>query len=66
MMRWDGDSKNNKHFASITEVHRTTGYICTLSIEDVLKSVLMATLKDSKNPSLHASYYKVLDDLDDI
>jgi hypothetical protein len=67
MMRWDGDSKNdvNKHFASITEVHRTTGYISTLSIEDVLKSVLMTILKASKNPSLHAAYYKVLDDLDD-
>ena len=67
MIRWDGDSKNdvNKHFVSITEVQRTTGYISTLSIEDVLKSVLMATLKDSKNQSLHAAYYKVLDDLDD-
>ena len=53
-MRWDGESKSavNRHFASITELHRTTGYIGNLSIEDVLKSVLMATLKASTDPSL--------------
>jgi hypothetical protein len=48
MIRWDGDSKGvvNKHFASVTELHRTMGYIGNLSIEDVLKSVLMATNDD--------------------
>jgi hypothetical protein len=67
MMRWDGDSKRavNLHFASVTELHRTMVYIGTLSIEDVLKSVLMATLKASTNSSLRAAYHKVLDDLDD-
>jgi hypothetical protein len=67
MMRWDGDSKDavNLHFASVTELHRTMGYISNLSIEDVLKSVLMATLKASTNPSLRDAYHKVLDDLDD-
>jgi hypothetical protein len=40
------------------------GYIGNLSIEDVLKSVLMATLKASNNSFLRA-YHKVLDDLDD-
>ena len=66
MMRWDGDSKGavNSHFASVTELHRTMGYIGNLSIEDVLKSVLIATLKASTNSSLRASYHKVLDDLD--
>jgi hypothetical protein len=51
MMRWDGDSKGavNRHFASVTELHHTMGYIGNLSIEDVLKSVLMATLKASTN-----------------
>jgi hypothetical protein len=46
-LRWDGDSKGdvNHHFASVTELHRTMGYIGNLSIEDVLKSVLIATLK---------------------
>ena len=67
MMHWDGDSKGavNKHFASVTELHRTMGYIGNLSIEDVLKSVLMATLKASNNRSLRDAYHKVLDDLDD-
>jgi hypothetical protein len=39
------------------------GYIGTLSLEDVLKSVLMATLKASTNSSLHAAYH-ILDDLE--
>jgi hypothetical protein len=69
MMRWDGDSKGavNRHFASVTvsELHRTMGYIGNLSIENVLKSVLMATLKASTNRSLRDAYHKVLDDLDD-
>jgi hypothetical protein len=67
MMRWDGDSKGavNRHFASVSELHRTMGYIGNLSIEDVLKSVLMATLKASTNLSLRDAYHKVLDDLDD-
>jgi len=71
MMRWDGDSKRvvNHHFASVTEIHRTMGYIGNLSIEDVLKSVLMTTLKASTNTSLRASCHKddkvILDDLDD-
>jgi hypothetical protein len=67
MMPWDGDSKGavNRHFASVTKLHRTMGYIGNLSIEDVLKSVLMATLKASTNRSLRDTYHKVLDDLDD-
>jgi hypothetical protein len=67
MMRWDGDSKGavNKHFASVTELHHTMGYIGNFSIEDVLKSVLMATLKASNNRFLRDAYHKVLDDLDD-
>ena len=67
MIRWDGDSKGavNRHFASVTDLHRTMGYIGNLSIEDVLKSVLMATLKASTNRSLRDAYHKVLDDLDD-
>ena len=67
MMQWDDDSKVtvNRHFASVTELHSTMGYIGNLSIEDVLKSVLMATLKASTNCSLRDAYHKVLDDLDD-
>jgi hypothetical protein len=53
------DSKDavNRHFASVTELHRTMGYIGNLSIEDVLKSVLMATLKASTNRSLRDAYH---------
>jgi len=68
MIRWDGDSKSavNHHFASVTELHHTMGYIGNLSIEDVLKSVLMSTLKASTNTSLRAAYHTtLLDDLDD-
>ena len=67
MIRWDGDSEGavNRHFASVTELHGTMGYIGNLSIEDVLKSVLMATLKISTNCFLHDAYHKVLDDLHD-
>ena len=67
MIRWDGDSKCaiNLHFDLVTELHRTMGYIGTLSIEDVLKSVLLATLKDSPYSSLRTAYHKVLDALDD-
>ena len=62
MMRLDGDSKGavNRHFASVTELHRTMGYIGNLSIDkDVLKSVLMATLKAPTNRSLRDVYHKV-------
>lgn len=67
MMKWDGDSKAdvNHHFASVNELYRTMHYIGNLSIEDVLKSVLMATLKASKQSSLRDAYHKVLDALDD-
>jgi hypothetical protein len=67
MIQWDGDSKGtvNCHFSFITELYRTMGHISTLSTEDVLKSVLMATLKASTNLSLSDAYHKVLDDLDD-
>ena len=34
------------------------GYIGNLSIEDILKSVLMATLKSSNNRSLRDAYHK--------
>jgi len=67
MMYWDGDSKSsvNHHFASVSETWHTMGYIGTLSIEDVLQSVLMGTLKSSSNTALRDAYHRVLDDLDD-
>jgi hypothetical protein len=47
MILWDSESKHdvNPHFGNITELSSTTGYIGRLSIQDVLKSVLMDTLR---------------------
>ena len=57
MMRWDGDTTRaiNLHFSSITELHHTLNFIGDLSMEDVLQSVLLATLRASPNASLRAS-----------
>jgi hypothetical protein len=66
MMRWDGDNTRaiNLHFSSITELHHTISFIGDLSMEDVLQSVLLATLRASPNASLRATYHTVLDALD--
>ena len=67
MMRWDGDSKHdvNIHFGKVNETRHALGYLDNLSIDDVLKSVLMATLKASANSTLRDVYHKILDNLDD-
>ena len=67
MMRWDGDTTRaiNLHFSSITELHHNLSFIGDLSMEDVLQSVLLATLRASPNASLRAAYHTVLDALDD-
>ena len=46
MMKWDGDSKRavNTHFGKVNETRQALGYLDALTIDDVLKSVLMATL----------------------
>ena len=61
-MGWRHQARNQSSFRL---GHRTSPHHGTLSIEDVLKSVLLATLKDSPNSSLRAAYHKVLDALDD-
>jgi len=45
---------DHKHMQTVL---LTMGYIGNLSIEDVLKSVLMATLKASTNRSLRDAYH---------
>jgi hypothetical protein len=67
MMRWEGDSPRavNLHFNSIVELHHTLAFIGDLSVEDVLQSVLLATLRASPNASLRAAYHRVIDALDD-
>jgi hypothetical protein len=49
MMKWDGDSKQavNIHFGKVNETRQSLGYLDALTIHDVLKSVLRATLKAS-------------------
>jgi len=67
LMRWDVGTTRaiNLHFSSITELHHTLNFICELSMEDVLQSVLLATLRASPNASLRAAYHTVLDALDE-
>jgi hypothetical protein len=66
-MRWDGDTTRaiNLHFSSITELHHTLNFIGELSMEDVLQSVLLATLRASPNASLRAAYHTVIDAVDE-
>ena len=67
MMRWDGDTTRaiNLHFNSIAELHHTLNFIGDLSMEDVLQSVLLATLRASPNASLRAAYHTVIDAVDE-
>jgi len=67
MMRWDGDTQRavNLHFNSIVELHHTLNFIGDLPVEDVLQSVLLATLRASPNASLGAAYHAVIDAVDD-
>jgi hypothetical protein len=67
MMRWEGDTPRavNLHFNSIVELHHTLHFIGDLSVEDVLQSVLLATLRASPNASLRAAYHSVIDAVDD-
>jgi hypothetical protein len=50
---------------SSTNKQHHLSYLDDLTIDDVLKSVLMATLKASANRTLRDSYHNILDDLDD-
>ena len=67
MMKWDGDSKHavNIHFGKVNETRQALGYLDYLTLANVLKSVLMATLKASANRTLRDAYHNILDDLDD-
>jgi hypothetical protein len=55
----------NTHFGKVNETRQALGYLDALTIDDVLKSVLMATLKSSANLTLRDAYSQILDDLDD-
>jgi hypothetical protein len=55
----------NIHFGNVNETRKVLGYIDDLTLDDVLKSVRMATLKASANRTLRDAYHHILDDLDD-
>jgi hypothetical protein len=67
LMAWDGNSKNtvNTPFGKVGDIRRPFDYIGALTIDDVFRSVIMATLKSSNNLALHTVYDQILDDLDD-
>jgi hypothetical protein len=65
-MAWDGHSKNvvNTHFGKV-HIRRAFEYMGAITIDDVFRSVILATLKSSNNSTLHTAYDQILDDLDD-
>jgi hypothetical protein len=67
LMAWDGDSKNavNTHFGKVGDMRRAFEYMGALTINDVFRSVILATLKSSNNHALRIAYDQILDDLDD-
>jgi hypothetical protein len=67
IMNWDGDSKNavNAHFGKVGDIRRAFEYMGALTIDDVFRSVILATLKSSNNRALRTAYDQILDDLDD-
>jgi hypothetical protein len=67
LMDWDGDSKNavNTHFGKVGDIRRAFGYMGALTIDDIFRSVILATLKSSNNRALRTAYDQILDDLDD-
>jgi hypothetical protein len=64
---WDGDSKNavNTHCGKVGDIRRAFDYMGALTIDDVFRSVILATLKSSNNHALRTVYDQILDDLND-
>jgi hypothetical protein len=57
LMAWDGDSKNavNTHFGKVGDIRRDFEYMDTLTIDNVFRSVILATLKSSTNRALRTT-----------
>jgi hypothetical protein len=55
----------NTHFGKVGDISRAFGYMVALTINDVFRSVILATLKSSTNSALRTAYDQILDDLDD-
>jgi hypothetical protein len=67
LMTWDSNSKNNVNapVGKVGKICQVFIYMDTLTINDVLKSVILAIIKSSNNLALSAVYDQILDDLDD-
>jgi hypothetical protein len=67
LMAWDGDSKKavNTHFGKVCDILKAFEYMGSLTIYDVFRSVILATLKSSNNLTLRTAHDQILDDLDD-
>jgi hypothetical protein len=55
----------NTHFGKVVDISRAFEYMGALTIDDVFRSLILATLKSSNNSALHTTYDQILDDLDD-
>ena len=62
LMAWDGDSKNavNTHFGKVGDIRRAFDYTGALTIDDVFRSVILATLKSANNRALRTAYDQIL------
>jgi hypothetical protein len=62
LMAWDGDSKNavNTHFGKVGDIRRAFDYMGALTIDDVFRSVILATLKSANNRALRTAYDQIL------
>jgi hypothetical protein len=57
LMTWDGDSKRavNEHFQKLGITRKAFSDMGALTIDDVFRSVILATLKSSDNCALRAA-----------
>jgi hypothetical protein len=58
LMTWDGDTVDavNDHFLKVGHTRKVFSYMEKLTIDDVFRAVILATLKVSDNLALRASY----------
>jgi hypothetical protein len=67
LMTWDGHSKVDVdcHFGDVSDTLQMLKFLeRNIDITDVFKSVVLATLKSSKNKALTKAYASILDNLD--
>ena len=68
LMAWDCHSKADvdRHLGDVSDTLQTLKFLeRNIDITDVFQSVVLATLKSSKNKALTKAYASILDNLDD-